>query len=36
MEYEDLPELENDMDRETVTQTIKMLLWMGYRIKKRG
>ena len=36
MEYEDLSELENDVDRETVTQTIKMLLWMDYHIKKRG
>lgn len=35
-EYEDLPESEKDMDRETVTQTVKMLLWMGYRIDKRG
>lgn len=35
-EYEDLPELEKDMDRETVTQTVKMLLWMGYSIEKRG
>ena len=35
-EYEDLPESEKDMDRETVNQTVKMLLWMGYRIEKRG
>lgn len=35
-EYKDLPELEKDMDRETVTQTVKMLLWMGYNIEKRG
>lgn len=35
-EYEDLPELEKDMDRETVTQTVKMLLWMGYHIEKGG
>lgn len=33
-EYEDLPELEKDMDRQTVIQTIKMLLWMGYSIEK--
>lgn len=35
-EYEDLPELEKDMDRQTVIQTIKMLLWMGYNIEKKG
>ena len=34
--YGDLPELEKDMDRATVTQTIKMLLWMGYSIEKNG
>lgn len=36
VEYDDLPEPEKDIDRATVTQTIKMLLWMGYEIKKRG
>lgn len=36
IEYEALPELEKDMDRATVEQTIKMLLWMGYTIEKRG
>lgn len=35
-EYDNLPELEKDMDRATVTQTIKMLLWMGYTIKKEN
>lgn len=35
-EYEDLPESEKDMDRATVLQTVKMLLWMGYTIEKRG
>lgn len=34
VEYEELPESEKDMDRATVLQTIKMLLWMGYRIEK--
>ncbi len=36
MEYEDLPESEKDMDRATVEQTIRMLLWLGYSIEKRG
>lgn len=36
VEYDELPEQEKDVDRATVTQTIKMLLWMGYEIKKRG
>lgn len=35
LEYEELPELEKDMDRATAIQTIKMLLWMGYSIEKR-
>lgn len=35
VEYDELPEPEKDVDRATVTQTIKMLLWMGYEIKKR-
>lgn len=35
VEYEELPESEKDMDRATVLQTIKMLLWMGYHIEKR-
>ncbi len=34
-DYDDLPELERDMDRATVAQTIKMLLWLGYVIEKR-
>ena len=36
VEYDELPESEKDIDRATVTQTIKMLLWMGYEIKKRS
>lgn len=36
VEYDKLPELEKDMDRATVVQTIKMLLLMGYDIEKRG
>lgn len=32
--YEALPEIEKDMDRATVTQTIKMLLLLGYKIEK--
>ena len=32
--YEDLPESEKDIDRATVEQTIKMLLFMGYTIEK--
>ncbi|MCM1326413.1 MAG: RyR domain-containing protein [Bacteroidales bacterium] len=35
VEYEKLPEPEKDIDRATAIQTIKMLLWMGYRIEKR-
>mgnify|MGYP003478635666 CR=1 FL=1 len=34
IKYEDLPETEKDLDRATVTQTIKMLLYLGYEIKK--
>ncbi len=34
VEYNDLPESERDIDRATVVQTIKMLLWMGYEIRK--
>lgn len=34
-EYDELPELEKDVDRATVLQTVKMLLWMGYTIEKR-
>ncbi|SCJ46273.1 RyR domain [uncultured Clostridium sp.] len=33
--YEQLPESEKDVDRATVTQTVKMLLKMGYEIKKK-
>lgn len=36
MEYKDLPESEKNMDRVTVEQTIRMLLWLGYSIEKRG
>ena len=35
VEYDRLPESEKDVDRATVTQTIKMLLWLGYRIEPR-
>ena len=34
VEYEKLSESEKDIDRATVVQTIKMLLWMGYKIEK--
>lgn len=34
VEYEELPESEKDIDRATVLQAVKMLLWMGYRIEK--
>lgn len=34
MDYEDLPESEKEVDRATVTQTIKMLLHMGYKLEK--
>ena len=33
--YEQLPEVEKDMDRATVTQTIKMLIHLGYTIEKK-
>lgn len=36
VEYNELPESEKDVDRATVTQTIKMLLNLGYEIKKKG
>lgn len=36
VEYEDLPESEKDMDRATVVQTVKMLIWMGYKIERKG
>lgn len=36
MEYDELPEVEKDMDRATVEQTIRMLIWLGYSIEKRG
>lgn len=35
IEYEKLPEVEREMDRATVVQTIKMLLWLGYTIEKK-
>ncbi len=35
IEYESLPESEREVDRATVTQTIRMLLKMGYTIEKR-
>lgn len=34
VEYDALPEVEKDMDRATVTRTIKLLLWLGYKIEK--
>lgn len=34
VEYEALPEVEKDMDRATVTRTIKLLLLLGYQIEK--
>ena len=36
VEYEALSEAEKDVDRATVTQTIKMLLWLGYKIEFGG
>lgn len=32
--YEELPESEKDVDRNTVTQTIKCLIHMGFQITK--
>lgn len=32
--YDSLPEVEKDIDRATVTRTIKLLLHLGYRIEK--
>lgn len=34
IEYEALSESEKDVDRATVVQTIKMLLYMGYKIER--
>lgn len=34
VEYDALPEIEKDMDRATVIRTIKLLLWLGYKIEK--
>lgn len=34
--YDELPEVEKDMDRATVVRTIKLLLLMGYQIEKTG
>lgn len=34
--YGELPESEKNVDRITVTQTIKMLLWLGYEIRFGG
>lgn len=34
IEYDKLPESEKDIDRATVSQTIKMLLYLGYTIEK--
>lgn len=36
VEYDALPEVEKDMDRATVTRTIKLLLWLGYKIERQG
>lgn len=33
--YDELTESEKDMDRATVTKTIKMLLYLGYTIEKK-
>lgn len=33
--YNDLPETEKDIDRATVIQTIKTLLWLGYKIERK-
>lgn len=34
VDYDTLPEIEKDMDRATVIRTIKLLLWLGYKIEK--
>ncbi len=34
VDYSDLTESEKDVDRATVTQTIKMLLHLGYKIER--
>lgn len=36
VEYSELSESEKDMDRITVAQTVKMLLWLGYEIRLGG
>ena len=33
--YEDLPEVEKDIDRATVLQTIRMLHYLGYTVQKQ-
>lgn len=33
--YEELPEIEKDYDRNTAIETIKVLLALGYEIKKK-
>ncbi len=33
--YDELPEEERDVDRATVTSTVKMLEYLGYEIKKK-
>jgi len=33
--YEDLPESEKDYDRNTLLETIRLLLKLGYKIEKR-
>lgn len=32
--YEELPEAEKDYDRQTVAETIKMIIKLGYKIEK--
>jgi ryanodine receptor 2 len=34
--YKDLPESEKEYDRHTATEAIKVLLSLGYDIRKRG
>ena len=32
--YDELPESEKEYDRSTVTQTLKMILYLGYKLQK--
>lgn len=36
VEYDQLPESEKEVDRATVTQTVKMLIYLGYDIRPKG